>query len=358
MTQEPENSPLGAVGPSTASVHAGRPDPVAGEPFLPAPALWSTTHMPGEPVAEGYTRYGNPSFEALERAVGELEGGSSIAFASGMAASSAVLFSVLRPGDRLVVQEGCYPGVVAVATNELPEVELVRARADEIVDAAPGARLVWIETPANPRLEVVDIAAVARAADGLVAVDNTLATPVGQRPLDHGADFSVMSGTKGLAGHSDVLLGTASALDPELVEGLRGWRSRVGAIPGPFDAWLVHRSLATLDLRMQRASENAAGIAEFLRERGLEVFHPGTPAQMQRSGPLVSFTLPSREAAERFLSRTRLIADATSFGGVHATAERRGRWGLDDVPEGFIRLSAGCEDLPDLLADIEQALAG
>ena len=353
MTSEPAKDPLGAVGPSTRAVHAGLPEPRAGEPFLPPPALWSTVHMPGEAVPTGYTRYGNPTFENLERALGELEGGHSLVFGAGMSAVAAVLFAVLRPGDVLVVQEGCYPGVIAIAEADLPGIDLRVVAVSDLESAAGDARLTWIETPANPRLEVVDIAAVARAAGGLLAVDNTLATPVGQRPLDLGADVSVLSGTKGLAGHSDVLLGAVSTRDDELLAGMRGWRSRVGAIPGPFEAWLVHRSLATLALRMQRAAANSAALAAMLRERGLEVFHPGSPPQ-----PLVSFVLPSAGAAERFLGALRLVAEATSFGGVHSSAERRARWGLDPVPEGFIRFSAGCEDTDDLLADVGQALDG
>jgi cystathionine gamma-lyase len=307
--------------------------------------------MPGEAVAEGYTRYGNPSLDGLERALGSLEEGRSVVFSSGMAAVAAVLFSVLRPGDVLVVQEGCYPGVVQIAQSDLPGVDLRVLPAGQLAEAAGDARMVWVETPANPRLEVVDIAAVARAASGLVAVDNTLATPVGQRPLSSGADLSVLSGTKGLAGHTDVLIGAVSARSDELADAVRGWRSRTGAIPGPFEAWLVHRSLATLALRMERAAANSAALAAMLRERGLEVFHPAEPPQ-----PLVSFVLPSAEAASRFLGSLRLVAEATSFGGVHSSAERRARWGLDAVPEGFIRFSCGVEDPADLLADVAQAL--
>lgn len=335
-------------------MHAGLPEARAGEPFLPGPSLWSTVHMPGEAVAEGYSRYGNPSFAALEAAIGALDGGSSLVFGSGMAAVSAVLFAVLRPGDVLVVQRGCYPGVRQVAEHELTDVELREAAPDELVGAAAGARLVWVESPANPRLELVDIAAVARAADGVVAVDNTLATPLGQQPLELGADVAVLSATKSLAGHSDVLIGAASTRDPELLERMRGWRSRVGAIPGPFEAWLVHRSLATLALRLERSTANAAALAEALRARQdvLEVFHaPGL-------GPLVSFTLESAERAQRFLAACELVAEATSFGGVHSTAERRARWGLDEVPEGFVRFSCGCEDTSDLVADVMDALQG
>jgi cystathionine gamma-lyase len=362
VTTEPANKPLGAVGPSTRAIHAGLPPAEPGEPFLPGPALWSTVHMPGDAQPAGYTRYDNPSFAGLERALGELDGGRSLVFASGMAAASAVLIGTLRAGDVLVVTEGAYPGVQQVATTDIPglEVRVVPAHTGDVVAAAPGAALVIIETPANPRLEVIDIAAVAEVA-ALLAVDNTLATPVGQRPLDLGADISFLSGTKGLAGHSDVLIGAVSARDPELLAPMRAWRGRVGAIPGPFESWLVHRSLATLDLRMARASENAEALAAMLRERGLEVFHPGTDEvarrQMARFGPLVSFTLDSAERAHAFLAACRLVAEATSFGGVHSTAERRRRWGLDDVPEGFIRFSAGCEDTADLLADVEQALS-
>ena len=186
--------------------------------------------------------------------------------------------------------------------------------------------------------------------------------PLGQQPLALGADIAAMSGTKTLSGHSDVLLGFVSARDAERIAALRRWRSQSGSIPGAFEAWLAHRSLATLALRLERSSAGATAVARALRERAdvLEVFHPSDHAiaqrQMTHYGCLVGFTLASAERAQAVLRACTLVAEATSFGGVHATAERRGRWGTDDVPDGFIRYSAGCEDPDDLVADLLHAL--
>lgn len=208
----------------------------------------------------------------------------------------------------------------------------------------------------------------AHAGGTLVAVDNTLATPLGQRPLELGADFSVASDTKGMTGHGDILLGHVTCRDSELAAGVRRWRKVVGAIPGPMEAWLAHRSLATLELRIERQCANALVLAEALAKQpevsGLR--YPGLPTdpsypnavrQMRRFGSVVSFVLADRGTAERFLSALHLAEDATSFGGVRSTAERRARWGGDAVPEGFIRFSVGAENAADLVADVERALA-
>ncbi len=262
----------------------------------------------------------------------------------------------LGPGDLLVASGDGYPGIRKIAAEDLEPigVEVRLVRTTEIVDAVADATLVWLETPSNPELEVADIAAVAAAthAEGAqLAVDNTLATPLGIRPLDHGADFAMLSGTKSLVGHGDVLLGAVSVRDAVLAGELRAWRSRTGAVPGPFEAWLAHRSIATLGLRLERSLANAQAVAEALRDvpEVSDVRWPGV-------GPVVAFTLPSAEAAQTFLGRCELVAEATSFGGVHSTAERRARWGTDAVPDGFIRFSAGCEDTGDLVADVLQAL--
>jgi cystathionine gamma-lyase len=185
----------------------------------------------------------------------------------------------------------------------------------------------------------------------LLAVDNTLATPLGVRPLDHGADFAMLSGTKSLCGHSDVLLGAVSVRDPELAAELRGWRSRTGGVIGPFEAWLAHRSLATLGLRLERSQANARALVDALggRDDVTDVRWPGV-------GAVLAFTLSSAERAQAFLDGCELVSEATSFGGVHSTAERRARWGTDDVADGFIRFSAGCEDTDDLVADVIGAL--
>jgi cystathionine gamma-lyase len=235
-----------------------------------------------------------------------------------------------------------------------------------------GARLLWIETPANPGLDVCDVVALAEAAHragALVAVDNTTPTCLGQQPLALGADFSVASDTKALSGHSDLVLGHVAARDPTLYERLKTWRTQTGAVPGPMEVWLAHRSLATLPLRLERQSANALAIAELLASRPevqavrypglrLDPSHAIASRQMHWFGPVVSFVLPSRGQAERFLAACELVIEATSFGGVHTSAERRARWGGDQIPEGFIRLSAGCEDAADLLADLIQALDG
>jgi cystathionine gamma-lyase len=358
-----------ALGPSTRAVHAGLPDASQGEPLLAGPVFAAPYHLAGEKDAApyGYGRDQNPTWTALESALGGLEGGETVVFASGMAAVTAVALTLLRPGDVIVAVHDGYPGIRFVAKERLEpfgvRVRFVPTDTETICNAAAGARLVWIETPANPLLRVCDVRAVvsaAHAAGALVALDNTLATPLGQQPLELGADLSVMSATKTLCGHSDVLLGAVSSRDGALLEALRRWRSQSGSIPGAFEAWLAHRSLATLALRLERSSAGALAVARALRERGIPVHHPSddpvAARQMTQFGCLVGFTLESAERAQAVLSRCRLVAEATSFGGVHATAERRARWGTDDVPEGFIRYSAGIEDPADLVADLEQAL--
>lgn len=364
------------MGPSTRAVHAGLPAPSQGAPLLPGPTLAAPFHLKGDVGSSryGYGRDANPTWSAVERALGALDDAESVLFASGMAALCAVLEPALGTGDVLVAARDGYPGVRAVARDRLVprgiEVRPVPTDTEAIVAACAGATLVWVETPSNPALDVCDIAAVADAAHGAGArlvVDNTLATPLGQRPLDLGADAAHYSATKALSGHSDIVLGAVSVRDRAWADALRAHRSQGGAIAGPFEAWLLHRSLPTLELRLARQSATALALARFLRERpgvrrvchpGLED-HPGHAVavrQMRHAGPLVGFALDGAERAQRFLGALELVAEATSFGGVHATAERRGRWGTDAVEEGFIRFSAGCEDADDLLADVAQAL--
>ena len=348
------------MGPSTRAIHAGLPQAEQGAPLLPGPVLAAPYHLRGAADAApyGYGRDQNPTWTHLERALGELDGGEALVFASGMAAVSAVLLERLVAGDVLVAPHDAYPGIRKLATQDLEprgvEVRFVNTRTDEIVDASAGARLVWVESPSNPALDVVDldaVAAAAHAAGALLAVDNTVATPLGQRPLDHGADFAMVSGTKSLTGHSDVLLGAVSVRDAALAAELRAWRSRTGAVLGPFEAWLAHRSLATLGLRLERSQANARALAETLAARDdvTGVRWPGV-------GAVVAMVLSSAEHAQAFLDECTLVSEATSFGGVHSTAERRARWGTDDVPEGFVRFSAGCEDTGDLVADVVSAL--
>ena len=365
-------------GDGTRAVRAGLPDPVAYEPALPGPVFAAHFHLPGE--ATGPYTYGrdtNPTWTHLERAVAELESpdeaAEAIVFASGMAAVSAVLLSQARSGDTVVLPDDGYQALPLVREQLEAygiEVRTAPTAGDAQLGVLDGAKLLWIETPSNPGLDVCDVRRLARAAHqagALVAVDNTLATPLGQRPLELGADFAVASGTKGLTGHGDVLLGYVVCRDPNLAARIRKWRKVVGAIPGPMEAWLAHRSLATLHLRADRQSANALALAEALAKRdevtGLR--YPGLPtdpsyrqaaAQMRRFGCVVSFDLPDRGFAERFLESLQLVDDATSFGGVRSTAERRGRWGGDAVAEGFIRFSVGAEDAADLIADVERAL--
>jgi cystathionine gamma-lyase len=370
------SAPGEAWGPSTRAVHAGLPAAQQGAPLLGGPVLAAPFHLRGAKDAApyGYGRDENPTWSALEAALGTLDGGEATVFASGMGAASAALFAVLAPGDVLVAAGDGYPGVRAVARERLAptgvDVRFVPTDTQALVDAAAGARLVWVETPSNPRLDVCDLAAVAAAAHAhgaLLAVDNTLATPLGQRPLDLGADLAVLSATKTVSGHSDVLLGAVATRDPGLVAALRRWRSQAGAIAGPFEAWLVHRSLPTLALRLERSSAGALAVARALDGHPdvRAVHHPGLPShpmhavaarQMAHTGCLVSFDVGTAARAQALLAACELVAEATSFGGVHATAERRARWGTDEVGEGFIRYSAGCEDPADLVADLLGAL--
>ncbi|WUW01065.1 cystathionine gamma-lyase [Streptomyces sp. NBC_01471] len=372
------NTPASETGDGTRAVRAGLPTPVKYEPTLPGPVFAAHYHLPGEPTGPyTYGRDTNPTWTHLEAAISELESpdqpAETVTFASGMAAVSAVLLSQARAGDTVVLPDDGYQALPLVR-EQLDAygigVRTAPTGGDAQLNALAGARLLWIETPSNPGLDVCDVrrlAAAAHAGGTLVAVDNTLATPLGQRPLDLGADFSVASGTKGLTGHGDLLLGYVTCRDTELAARVRKWRKVVGAVPGPMEAWLAHRSLATIQLRADRQSANALALAEALSGRaeieGLR--HPGLPSdpshttaagQMRRFGCVVSFVLPGRDHAERFLDALELVDDATSFGSVRSTAERRGRWGGDAVPEGFIRFSAGVEDTRDLVADVLRAL--
>ncbi|MER6954388.1 MULTISPECIES: cystathionine gamma-lyase [unclassified Streptomyces] len=371
--------PPGGAGEGTRAVRAGLPEPVKYEPTLPGPVFAAHFHLPGEPTGPyTYGRDENPTWTHLEHAIGELEAPGqddveTLAFASGMAAISSVLFSQLRAGDTVVLPDDGYQALPLVRAQLEAygiEVRTAPTRDDAQLDVLDGAKLLWIESPSNPGLDVCDIRRLVEAAHArgaLVAVDNTLATPLGQRPLALGADFSVASGTKQLTGHGDVLLGYVTGRAGEPMTAVRRWRKIVGAIPGPMEAWLAHRSIATLQLRVDRQNTSALAVAQALRGRpevsglrypGLsdDPSHKIASQQMRRYGCVVSFTLPTRARAERFLEALRLVDDATSFGGVRSTAERRGRWGGDAVPEGFIRLSVGAEDPEDLVADVLRAL--
>ena len=364
-------------GPGTRVVHAGLPAPAQGEPFLPGPTFAAPFHLAGDSDAApyGYHRYGNPTWTRYETALAELEGGSTVAFASGMAAIAGILHALLEPGDVLVAPEDAYPGIREIARQDLArsgvEVRLVPTDEDAVRAAMPGARLVWVETPSNPELSVVDIARLAadvHEQGALLAVDNTVATPLSQQPIALGADVSMCSGSKSLTGHSDLVLGHVAVADDEHALALATWRGRSGSIPGPFEVWLAHRSLATLDVRLRRQSANAQALAEALDGHGgLRVRYPGLTSHPGHDvaarqmcvgfGPVLGFELPSSEDAQRFLGACRIVAEATSFGGTHTTAERRARWGTDPIPDGFIRMSAGLEDAEDLVGDVLGAVA-
>ena len=352
-----------------------------GEPLHAGPVFAAPYHAPGDPANIPYTyaRSHNPTWTELEKAIGQMESGevssaSAIVFSSGMAACAAVFGAVLRPGDVAVLPANAYYAARVLMQDYFVKMGITLRTAPTANNAQAaqleGAKLLWIESPSNPTMEIADIAALsetAHRAGALVAVDNTTPTSLGQRPLALGADFSVASDTKAMTGHSDLLLGHVAVRDPELQAKLDQWRTLTGAVLGPMEAWLALRSIATLPLRLERACLNAQRIAEFLttRQEVSAVLYPGltqhpghaiAKKQMRYFGPVVSFILRDKTTAEKFLSRVQLITDATSFGGITTTAERRARWGGDAIPEGFIRLSAGCEDIDDLLEDIAQGL--
>jgi len=379
MSNSSEPEPQSGYGDGTRAAHAGLPPAVPGKPFVPGPMLAAPYHLDPaagpQPGVDGYGRTDNPTWRGLESAIADLEApgmdAQCVSFASGMAAISAVLFTVLRPGDTVVLPSDGYYKTRAFAAARLAPwgVRIVEAPTAGPYPSFDGVRLVLLESPANPGLDVCDIAALAaaaHAAGALVAVDNTTATPLGQRPLALGADISVASGTKALTGHSDLLLGYVCAADAGLADRVRAWRGETGGIPGGFDAWLAHRSLATLDIRLARQTANAAVVAAMLAKHPLvsSVRFPGRdgdPAyplamrQMRRVPGIVTFTLPSADHVTAFLTVSTLVAASTSFGGVHTSADRREQWG-DPVAPGLVRLSCGIEDATDLVADIEHAL--
>jgi cystathionine gamma-lyase len=352
-----------------------------GEPLHSGPVFAAPYHTPGDPTNTPYTyaRSHNPTWTSLEKAIGQMESGegycaSALVFASGMAACAAVFGAVLRPGDVVVLPSNAYYTARVLIQEYFTHMGVVLRMAPTAGNAQgellDGARLLWLETPSNPGMEICDIATLSEAAHragALVAVDNTTPTPLGQLPLALGADFSVASDTKAMTGHSDLLLGHVAVRDLELHAEIDQWRTLTGAALGPMEAWLALRSIATLPLRLERSSENAQRIAEFLatRDEVVSVLYPGLPShpghavakkQMRYFGPVLGFVLRHKAAAETFLAKSKLLTEATSFGGVSTTAERRARWGGDAIAEGFIRLSAGCEAVEDLIEDITQAL--
>jgi cystathionine gamma-lyase len=362
--------------PATRVIRAGIPAPEQGQPFLPGVTFAATYHAAGDASSVPFTygRMQNPTWSHYEAALAELEGGPTLVFSSGMAAISAVLGATLRPGDTILLPEDSYYTTRLVANGYFAQmgvqVRLAPTTGSAQLEHLSGVKLVWIESPSNPLLEIADIQRLTEAAHTqgtLVAVDNTTATVLGQQPLALGADYSVASDTKALTGHSDLILGHIAARDAALLEPIRMWRTQIGAVPGPMEVWLAHRSLGTLHLRLERQCANALTIARFLQSRsdvhdvrypGL-VKHPGhglAAQQMRYFGPVVSFSVADQAQAERFLSACALVYEATSFGSIHTTAERRARWGGDAISAGFIRMNVGCEDVQDLIADLAQAL--
>jgi len=361
---------------ATRVLKAGLPAPSPGGPFLPGPTFAGAFHAAGDPADSPFTygRFHNPTWSLFEAALEELEGGPALVFASGMAAATAVFATVLKRGDVLALPSDSYYTCRLVAQNFFAEqgieIRMAPTPGNGQLATLAGAKLLWIESPSNPGVEVCDIRVLVEAAHAegaLVAVDNTTATALTQQPLALGADLSVASDTKALTGHSDLILGHVAARDPALLEQIRTWRTRFGAVAGPMEVWLAHRSLGTLEMRLERQSANAIAVAQLLAQHPAvqAVRYPGLAGdpgyavarrQMARFGSVLNFTLGSKSAAERFFAATALVYEATSFGGLHTTAERRARWGGDPVPEGYIRMSVGCEAIEDLLEDLAAGL--
>lgn len=375
---------------ATRSIHAGQPaEPETGA--LVAPIFQTSTYeqsAPGVHHGFDYSRTNNPSRARLERVLAELEGVNHAAvFASGLAAENAVLQAWLRPGDEIVFPTDVYGGTYRILTKVFEPIGCVLRQVDfsdlSRVSALLGSRtrLVWIESPTNPRLLVYDIAAVSRAAHAagaLVVVDNTFATPVFQRPFELGADLVVHSVTKYLAGHSDLIQGAVLARDPAVFEPVKFLQNATGAVPSPFDCWLTLRGLQTLELRVRRHAENADAIAHALSAHPLvrRVYYPGLPGhqghaiaarQMTGYGGMVSFELDgSVEDVVAFVSSRRFFTLGESLGSVkslvchparmtHASipADARAALGLSDT---LVRLSPGCEHHRDLVADLIEGL--
>ena len=363
-------------------IHAGT-ERVPGLPATPPLAPASIYVSQGTPhPGRGYGRDGNPGWEALEQALGGLEDAEAVAFASGQAASMALMLALAPGRERIVLPEDGYYGGRVLAdrlrpysTRPVPVDLRDLAAVERELTAAPS--LLWAETPTNPLLRVADLSrlgALAAAAGAPMIVDNTVATGLLQRPLDAGATASLYSLTKAISGHSDVILGAVVSRDAGLLAELKAWRSSGGGIPGPFEAWLALRGLKTLPLRIARQSASALAIAGHLaaHSRVTAVHYPGidgpgagtTTSELARRqmpdgfGPLLSFevTPDSADAADKVVAASRLILPATSFGGVESTWERRARWPAETAPGGLIRLSVGVEPAADLITDIDDAL--
>jgi len=344
-----------------------------GDPIVPPVISATTFHLAGlEGARHTYGRAAMPTWEEVEEQLTILEGASVVGFPSGMAAITAALFAVLKAGDMLILPKDGYYTTRLLADRFLAplgiDVKLIATREVDNADFS-GAAAVFIETPSNPGLDCCDIALAARKSHAVGAkliVDNTTMTALLQRPLDLGADLVVAADTKAPAGHSDVLYGHVSGREAALMARVAEWRKLSGAVPGAFEAWLLHRGLETLEVRLARMCASARILADRLsgRARVKRLRYPGLPTdpsyavaqrQMTDFGFLMSFELEDEEKAEEFLTRCRYLSQATSFGGTHSAAERRARWG-DAVAPGFIRLSVGIEPLEPLWAAIADAL--
>jgi cystathionine gamma-lyase len=365
----------GEFGDSTRCVVASGSQPIAGAPVTPPPVPAAAYHLGADESAsiDSYGRASNPTWRQLESALADLEGATAArVFSSGMAAITSTLRVLAASGGTLVVPADGYYQTRRYATESLVPlgITVVEAAAEHMCDAAADADVVLAESPVNPTLDVVDLhrlATVCRSRGATLVVDNTTATPFGQRPLALGADLVVASATKALSGHSDLLVGYVAGCRPDLMAAVERERLLSGAILGPMEAWLALRSLGTAGLRIERQNTNAMAVALMLRAHPAvrAVRHPGLPddpahavaaAQMRRFGGLVSCELGDADAVRLLLERSALLVSATSFGGLHTSADRRARWG-DPVPPGFVRLSMGIEDTDDLLADLARALA-
>ena len=344
-----------------------------GEPVAPPLVSATTFHLPEvEGASHVYGRMSMPTWEMVEAQLSVLEDAPCVAFPSGMAAISAALMAVLTDRKKLIIPSDGYYVTRVFSAEYLSAfgVEVLEVPTAEIgqTDVSGGA-VVFIETPSNPGLDCCDIALIAervRAGGGLLIVDNTTMTPLLQRPLDLGADMVVAADTKAPGGHSDILFGHVATRDAGLEARVRQWRKLSGAVPGAFEAWLLHRGIETLEVRLERMCASAQIIAERLAAHPAvtNLRFPGLPSdpshavakrQMSGFGFLIGFELASAEVAEAFLAACPFITQTTSFGGTHSAGERRARWG-DPVADGFIRLSVGVEPLEPLWAAIEAAL--
>jgi len=370
MNQEQDWNKLAT---ETKVVAAGRPEKKPDGALNPPIALNSTFHE-GGPI--GYARYGNETWSALEDAISILEGGKSLIFSSGMGAISCVI-SLLPEASVIVAAHNGYQGTTTMLKkmheDKRLEVRFVDlANTDAVLAAIPGAKMLYLESPTNPAIEVVDlptVIAAGKAAHCVVVVDNTLATPMIQNPLALGADITLHSVTKYLSGHSDLLLGSTSTKDNALYGRLEQARRYSGAIAGPFEAWLALRGLRTFALRMQRSQENALELANRLVKdpRVLKVRYPGLVTDpyheraksfMKGFGAMISFEVNATTAQiDQMCDFSKLITNATSLGGVESIWERRRRWATEShtIPENLIRFSVGIESVDDLWSDIQFA---